>query len=300
MRLLAILGMVVAPCLWAGPCEDLLADTAELSLRREFAAAALRLELASSECRNDERVMLELAREHMLAGQFDKSLAASARLVALHPRSVAASRTKGDAHYLMGEDEEAEAALSRALAIEPENEEASYSLGRIYYYRSRYPQACALFEKVTTRNPSAYKAWDNLGLCQEGMGQTESARKSFLRAIALVHKTHPSYDWPYANLAGLLLKNGENRQAFDLAVEASTRNPNGAQNFYLAAKALTKLDQWDKSVRWLLRSVALDATYSEPHYLLGQVYRKLGKPDESEQEFLRFKKLKEKTVNRPR
>ena len=300
MRLLACFGLVISPCLWAGPCEDLLANAADLSLRREFAEAASRLDLAPWECRNNERVMLELARTHMLAGQFDMSLAASARLVMLHPRSVDAWRVKGDAHYLMGQDDEAEAALLRALAIEPNNEEASYSLGRIYYYRSRYPQASTLFEKVTARNPSAYKAWDNLGLCQEGMGQTDAARKSFLRAIALVHKAHPSYDWPYTNLAALLLKTGENRQAFDLAVEASTRNPNGARNFYLAAKALTKLDQWDKSVRWLLRSVELDATYPEPHYLLGQVYRKLGKGAESEQEFLRFKELKEKVVNRPR
>jgi tetratricopeptide (TPR) repeat protein len=286
--------------LWAGPCEDLLADAADLSARREFASAATRLDLAPADCRNDERVLLELARAHVLAGQFDKSLAASARLVALHPRSVAAWRAKADAHYLLGQDDDAEGSLLRALAIEPENEEAAYSLGRVYYYRSRYPQACAMFEKVTARNPGAYKAWDNLGLCQEGMGQPDAARKSYLRAIELVHKAHPGYDWPYANLAGLLLKNGENRQAFDLAVEASARNPNSAQNFYLAAKALTKLDQWGKSVRWLVRAVELEASYPEPHYLLGQVYRKLGKPAESDREFLRFKELKEKAVNRPR
>jgi len=285
---------------WAGPCEDLLTEALDLSSRKDPAAAAMRLELATAECRKDERVMIELARAYLLAGQFEKSLATSSGLIVWHPGSVAGWRAKADAHYLLAQDDDAEASLLRALEIEPGNEDAAYSLGRIYYYRSRYAQASALFSNIIARNPSYYKAWDNLGLCQEGMGQPEAARKSYLRSIALVHKDHPNYDWAYANLASLLLKTGENRQAFDLAVEAATRNPNGAQNFYLAGKALMKLDQWERCERWLVKAAELDEAYPEPHYLLGQVYRRLEKKAESEAEFLRFQELKKRAVNRPR
>ena len=297
MRWLLIL---VVTSMWAGPCEDLLAEAFDLSTRKDPVAAAGRLELASTDCRKDARVLIELARAYLVAGQFEKSLAVSSGLIVWHPGSVAGWRAKADAHYLLAQDDEAEASLLRALEIEPGNEDATYSLGRMYYYRSRYLQASALFSNLIARNPTYYKAWDNLGLCQEGMGQLEAARKSYLRSIALVQKAHPKYDWAYANLSALLLKTGENRQAFDLAVEAATRNPNGAQNFYLAGKALVRLDQWERSERWLVKAAELDEAYPEPHYLLGQVYRRLEKKSESQAEFLRFQELKRNAVNRPR
>ena len=53
---------------------------------------------------------------------------------------------------------------------------------------------------------------------------------TILAAIKLVEKDHPEYEWPYTNLADLLLKTGDPQRAFDAASKAANRNPDvGAQ-----------------------------------------------------------------------
>ena len=165
------------------------------------------------------------------------------------------------------------------------------------HLRDRFEQAVARFERVLRLNPKSYKAYDNLGLCNEALNKEEDAIKYYLKALELVHKDHPTYDWPYANLANLMINRGEYRKAFDLGVEASRRNPSSARNFYLTAKALSNLDQIDVSIKWLKQSIGLDPDYPEPHYLLARLYRKKGLPDEAERELIAFRELASK---RPR
>ncbi len=78
-------------------------------------------------------------------------------------------------------------------------------LGRIYYQEARLDYAVGQFQRVLKINPRSYKAYDNLGLCYEALGDTELAIRYYLAAIKLVEKDHPEYDWPYANLANLLV-----------------------------------------------------------------------------------------------
>jgi tetratricopeptide (TPR) repeat protein len=127
------------------------------------------------------------------------------------------------------------------------------------------------------------------------LSETEKAIRHYLKSIEIVHKDVPEYDWPYANLANLLINQADYKQAFNLATEAAQRNPNSARNYYLVAKALTHLDQSERSFRWLRRSIELDPEYPEPRYLLAQLLRKQGKTDEAQEEFARFKELRAKT-----
>jgi tetratricopeptide (TPR) repeat protein len=127
------------------------------------------------------------------------------------------------------------------------------------------------------------------------LSETDKAIRHYLKAIELVHKDVPEYDWPYANLANLLINQADYKQAFNLATEAAQRNPHSARNYYLVAKALTQLDQAERSFRWLRRSIELDPEYPEPRYLLAQLLRKQGKTQEAEEEFARFKELRAKT-----
>ena len=137
------------------------------------------------------------------------------------------------------------------------------------------PRIC--FAARSRLDPGAYKAWDNLGLATEALGDPAQAQQHYLKALALVHKDHPRYDVVYANFADLLIKLGNYQRAFDLAVEAAQRNPDEPRNFFLAGKALVQLGRADISVRWLERAIALNPDYPEPHYVLSQVYRRLGR-----------------------
>jgi Flp pilus assembly protein TadD len=113
----------------------------------------------------------------------------------------------------------------------------------------------------------------------------------YRKALELVHKDHLEYDWAHANLANLLIKLGDDRQAFQFAAEAAHRNPNSPRNFFLGGKALAKLNRHELAVKWLRRAVELDANYPEPRYLLAQTLRKLGRNEEAQRELKAFQEL---------
>lgn len=210
----------------------------------------------------------------------------------LEPRRTSALVLKGNLLYLLSRDAEAMALLEDLVKREPAQGEARYALGRIYYANGRHPQAVEQLEALVRAEPAHYRAWDNLGLALEGVGRIDDAVKAHVKSIALVATAHRDYDWAYANLAELLMKQNENRRAFDLAVEAVERNPSSARNAYLAGKALTRLNQWTPAERWLKRSAELDVRYAEPHYLLGQLLVRAGKRSEADREFALFKELR--------
>ncbi len=210
----------------------------------------------------------------------------------LDPRRTPALVLKGNLLYLLSRDPEAMALLEDIVTREPAQADARYALGRIYYATGRHPQAVEQFEAVIRADPTHYRAWDNLGLALEGAGRVDDAIKAHLESIKLVSTDHRDYDWAYANLAELLMKQNQNRRAFDLAVEAVERNPTRARNSYLAGKSLTRLEKWPQAERWLRRSAELDANYPEPHYLLGQLLVRAGQREQADREFTLFKELR--------
>ena len=232
-----------------------------------------------------------LARAYLASQEFGKGLEAAEALLQLQPKSADAWVTKGNIEYLLTRDSDSETSFRRAIELDPKAELPRYSLGRMLYQAGRRDEALAQFEAVVRDHPASFRAWDNIGLCHEALGRKDAAIQAYLKAISLVSKDHPSMEWPYVNLANLLLNEGEARRAFDLAVTAAERNPNSAQAYFLGGKALVKLDQPEKSLRWLRQAAQLDPNYSQPHYLLGQVLRKLGRIEESNQEYELFKKI---------
>ena len=203
----------------------------------------------------------------------------------------------GQTRYLLGEEAEAEKSFQAALAVEPKNEDALYALGRLYAMQNRYPEAVERLQAAVAVNPKNYKAWDNLGVSYDALNQDADALRCFFKALDLVQKDHPTYDWAHANLADFFLRRDQNEKAFQLAAEAAKRNPNAPRNFFLTGKALVRLEKHDLSLRWLERAVALDPQFADALYLLAQAYRKLGRTEEAAKTLERFK---EASKARPR
>jgi tetratricopeptide (TPR) repeat protein len=213
-------------------------------------------------------------------------------VLALNGDNVDALKVQARALYLAGRDAEAERALTAAAALATRDDEIPYDLGRVYYQQTRYHEAVEQFQRAIRLNPQSHKAYDNLGLATEALGDVAQALRHYLKAIELVHTGHPSYDVVYANLADLMLKLGEYRKAFDLAAEAAQRNPDDARNLFLTGKALVKMERFDISLKWLERAVALDPSYPEPRYVLAQTYRRLGRAADAERELNAFQQAR--------
>lgn len=273
-------------------CQDLVARGREAYERRNYADATSAFENAIARCGADEPLLLALAQSQLFARQVPAALDTLERLLALNGRNVDALKLKARALYLAGRDADAERALNAAAALAPVDDEIVYDLGRIYYQQNRYRDAAAQFQRAITLNPRSHKAYDNLGLATEALGDVPQAIRHYLKAIDLVHKDHPHYDVVYANLADLMLKLGEYWKAFDLAAEAAQRNPDDARNLFLTGKALVKMERFDISLKWLERAVALDPSYPEPRYVLAQTYRRLGRAADAERELNAFQQAR--------
>jgi tetratricopeptide (TPR) repeat protein len=237
---------------------------------------------------------LALANVYLIAQRLGEAKREVESVLAIDPSQPAALKMKANLAYLAGNFEEARDTLIKVLERFPNDEDGSYMLGRIYYQESRIDHAMGQFERVLKINPRSYKAYDNLGLCYQARGETDKAIHSFLASIKLVEKDHPEYDWPYANLANLLLDNGDAGKAFAFASRAANRNPNSARSFYIGGKALCQLNKTDLCVNWLQRSAALDPSYPEPLYLLARTYHRLGQEQKAEEAREKFSALKAK------
>ena len=235
---------------------------------------------------------LALANAYFMAQRPQDALREADIVLKADPAQAAALRLKGNLEYLAGNLDGALATFVTLLDKHPEDEEGPYMLGRIYYQEKRVDHATGQFQRVLKLNPKSYKAYDNLGLCYQSLGDTALATRYFLTAIKLVDKDHPEYDWAYANLASLLMDQGDTEKAFGFASKAATRNPNSARNFYLGGKALSKLGKNELSANWLERSVSLDPSYPEPLYLLSRVYSQLGQDEKAKAALEKFQAVK--------
>ena len=203
-----------------------------------------------------------------------------------------ALKLHGNATYFLGSAQEAEGIFLRLLDKHPGDAEGAYMLGRIYYEENRFSHAAAQFEKVLRLEPGNYKAYDNLGLSYEALGESDKAVQNYLAAIQLVETARPDYDWPFANLASLLINQGDPGQGFDAAFTAAKRNPRSPRNFFLGGKALMMLGRHQEALRWLERSTVLDPTDSRPWYLLSQLHARLGDDESAQRAVAEFLKAK--------
>ena len=235
---------------------------------------------------------MALANAYFMALRLKEALAEAESILHDHPQELAALKIKANAAYLLGDVDTAKSTFIHLLDRYPGDEDGAYMLGRIYYQDGSIDLAMGQFERVLKINPGSYKAFDNLGLCYQAVGDYERATRYFLTAIKLVEKDHPEYEWPYTNLAELLVKTGDAQRAYDAAAKAVNRNPNSAHGFYIGAKALNQLGKTDLAENWLERAVALNPSSSESWYLLGQVYRKLEQNDKAEEAPRKFRELK--------
>lgn len=282
--------------LWAllaqtGECPSALERARKAYESHQYKVAAEEFARAHKVCPQPNRILLPLAQAQLMGQQLEASALTLESLIEAEPRNTDALKLRADVLYLLGRETKAEAALQSALKIEPGHKAARYALGRILYQKSRVAEAADLFRGLVEQDPEDHRAHDNLALCYAALHKDSDALRHFLKALDLVHKDHPEYDVAYANAAHFFLDRGEHKKGFQLAAEAAGRNPGSARNFFLAGKALVKLDKADLSVRWLKQAVDLDPTYSEPRYVLAQVYRKLGRMEEAVRELETFQEL---------
>jgi len=177
----------------------------------------------------------------------------------------------------------------------PANPVYLYWLGRLDYDAHRFEDALAKFKKVVAAAPAFMKAYDNLGLCYEALGEMDDAIESYERAVELNRTAAAPSPWPPLNLGTLLLKLDRRDEAKTALAESLRIDSKFARAHYQLGVLLEQYGRNTDAIRELEQAAAIDETYAQPHYALGRIYQKMGNAAKAESEYSSFERLKHET-----
>lgn len=155
-----------------------------------------------------------------LDGQFENAVIAYKKAELLGPLDERSRFTLAMAEIRLNRRDWAQQELERLAAEQAGNALYLYWLARLDYDASRYKLAAGRLERVIQLDPQMMRAYDNLGLCYDALGQLEDAARSYARAVNLNRQqAHPS-PWPPLNWAIFEMKAGRLGEAEKLLREA--------------------------------------------------------------------------------
>jgi len=182
--------------------------------------------------------------------------------------------------------------LQRLSQGDPQNPLYLYWLAKLDYDAREYTPAISRLQHVIELDPNMMRAYNNLGLCYDSLGQFDEAIQNFTRAIELNRKQKQPSAWPPLNLAVSLISLNHLDEAAARLHEALSYNPRFPQAHYQLGLVLEKERKFEEAIAPLQRAIELDPLYPEPHYTLGRIYQRQGKREEAQEQIEKFKELK--------
>jgi tetratricopeptide (TPR) repeat protein len=213
------------------------------------------------------------------------------------------------AHLLLGlslaelkQAEESERELLAAVQQNPRSELNWYFAGWRLLQRGKYEASLPYFYKaleLNSKNPNTCRA---LGSALSRTGSYGLAENYYKKAIELVEQEGSQTFEPYLDLSYLLLLGNQEKsagQALDYARQAVTLHPHSADAHYLCGKALLKLERYPEARKELVSAAQLKPEDARPHFLLAQVYERLGDTQQAHAARQTFARLSKKNATSP-
>ena len=234
-----------------------------------------------------------------LDGQYLNSAVAWKKAAAIAPLDDRSRFTLAMAYIKLNRRDWARLELEKLATSQPQNPLYLYWLARLDYDARRYTVAIDRLQKVVQLDPEMMRAYDNLGLCYDDLGQFDEAIKNYNRAVALNRLQSKPSPWPHVDLAISLIAVSQLAEAEKNLREALSYDARLPQAHYQLGRVLEMQGAHQAAVESLNQAVALDTAYPEPHYLLGRIYHKLGENQLADAEIKRFQELKKTSETQP-
>ena len=195
----------------------------------------------------------------------------------------------GAALLMQGEYVKALPELLRAREMAPRNADLENYLGLAYYYQKEYALAVESFNLALKINPNRTEFHNNLGLVHMASGQYEQALTEF--NYCLKDLVYQKKQLPLVNIGMIYI----DMKDYDKALASLTRAVEVAPEYALAYQQIGKLHilkgELEPALDYLGNAARLDANDPETFMALGEVFSRLGKPEEAAQAYSRVSSL---------
>lgn len=254
-------------------------DAAERS-----ASAALRI-------RQSVDGLLLLAVAEMRLNRLNDAVSSLEQAARLQPAHAEIYNVLGTVYTLGAWMLEAEKAFAQAVRLAPSNWEYRYAYGRTLFELRRFEDALRELSRAVELNTTSVKAWTALGQAQERSEKNQDAENSYRKALELCAGAECS--WPLLQLGYRYASESKMAQALPYYHKAVQARPNWALPHFHLGKTLAALNDLNAARAEIETAITLDSNKPDFHYLLAQIYRRLGETEKSNAQFARFRSLKQ-------
>jgi tetratricopeptide (TPR) repeat protein len=260
----------------------------------DYADAEAALVLAASQHPKEPLIYDYLGRLFFLDAKYLNAAIALKKGEALQPLNEKDRFTLAMAYVEIERPDWARPELEKLAQANPRNPLYPYWQGRLDYNDQNLPQAAAKFEEAIALDSQFMKAYDNLGLCLEGMAKYDEAIQQYRHAIQLNREHHIGSAWPSLNLGTLLVKLDRLEEAEPLLRESLQLSGAFALAHYQLGSLLQRQNKITEALEELNRAAALDPADPQPHYALARIYKRAGNQEQAQRELQIFQNLKTK------
>ncbi len=245
---------------------------------------------------SDRRALLVLARVLLRQGRLEPAATALREVLKGDPDDLLARYNLGFIAYRSRNYPEAETHLRRAIELSPGHPEAHYRLGVTLLAQNRLDDAIAALSRAVEVDPKHVGAHFNLANACARAGRTGEAKKHLDRYAELSGRSEAEEErkTQIATLTvGALqhLMNDRFEEALAEYSRVSALYPDDPMLHKEIGRLQLKLGRNEEALAALRRAVELDPRLSDAHYLLANLYRKMGDLAAAERELETFAML---------
>lgn len=215
-------------------------------------------------------------------------------------RSLVLNINNADAHKILAldlvmiqRDSLAETEFKEAERLDPDSPEIHYFLGRHYMGQSDYIPAKKELELAIRLDPAYMKAYENLGITMDMLGDGTAALTNYLKALELDERQSVISELPYLDLSKFYHDQNQIDLAISFALRALRINLHSEQAYFELARNYRERAEWAKAVEALTKAIAINPRAAQYYFLLGQSYNRLGEREESRKAFANYLKYRD-------
>jgi tetratricopeptide (TPR) repeat protein len=197
----------------------------------------------------------------------------------------------------IGRFEAAQTEFEQGIRYNPQSAEMHFNLGKLFSVQDSWSNARKEFETALRIDPSYMESLDGLGFAQEALGDDAGAVASYEKAIAINEARKGQFVSAHVNLSAYYNRKGESEKALAYARGAWDLDPKSDGAWFQQAKAREAQGQLADAVEALNRAISLNPRSSSYYYVLAQIYRQLGKVEDSRRALDSFIRLKKETTD---